>query len=122
MEHYAKVQGLWHDADTPAATYSSKLELNLSSVQPALAGPNLPQQRINLADMHAKFGETVAKMAKDRNAESEAKGRFDHEGGKKGQADQLAAEPKITAKHDKRTFVCFVFHCGIVDWHLFAIL
>lgn len=95
VEHYAKVQGLWHDADTPAATYSSKLELNLSSVQPALAGPNLPQQRINLADMHAKFGETVAKMAKDRNAESEAKGRFDHEGGEKGQADQLAAEPKI---------------------------
>ncbi|MGO1298850.1 MAG: aconitate hydratase AcnA, partial [Vibrio sp.] len=96
VEHYAKVQGLWHDADTPAATYSSKLELNLSSVQPALAGPNLPQQRINLADMHAKFGETVAKMAKDRNAESEAKGRFDQEGGEKGQADQLAAEPKIT--------------------------
>ncbi|GAF55107.1 LOW QUALITY PROTEIN: aconitate hydratase [Psychrobacter sp. JCM 18901] len=61
VEKYAKSQGLWHDADTPAATYSSKLELNLSSVQPALAGPNLPQQRINLSDMHEKFGETLEK-------------------------------------------------------------
>ncbi|MFC3023583.1 aconitate hydratase AcnA [Vibrio zhugei] len=95
VEQYAKAQGLWHDADTPAATYSSKLELNLSSVQPALAGPNLPQQRINLADMHEKFSETVAKMAKNRDAESDAKGRFDQEGGEKEQASQLAAQPKI---------------------------
>ena len=106
VEQYAKVQGLWHDADTPAATYSSKLELNLSSVQPALAGPNLPQQRINLADMHEKFSETVAKMAKNRDAESDAKGRFDQEGGEKEQASQLAAQPKIevdTQTQDSKT-------------------
>lgn len=95
VEQYAKQQGLWHDADTPAATYSRKLELDLSSVQPAMAGPNLPQQRINLSDMHQKFGETIAQMAKGRTPESEAKARFDHEGGEKEQADNLAAEPKI---------------------------
>ena len=95
VEKYAKAQGLWHDADTPAATYSSKLELDLSSVQPALAGPNLPQQRINLADMHEKFGETLEKMTKDRKSEVEGKVRFDQEGGEQEQAEHLAAEPKI---------------------------
>ena len=94
VEKYAKAQGLWHDADTPAATYSSKLELDLSSVQPALAGPNLPQQRINLSDMHEKFGETLKIMTKDRKKEIEAKVRFDEEGGKQDQAKALAAKPK----------------------------
>ena len=93
VEKYAKAQGLWHDADTPAATYSSKLELDLSSVQPALAGPNLPQQRINLSDMHKKFGETLTAMTKDRKKEVEAKVRFDEEGGKQEQAKTLAAKP-----------------------------
>nr|WP_289056694.1 aconitate hydratase [uncultured Psychrobacter sp.] len=95
VEKYAKAQGLWHDADTPAATYSSKLELDLSSVQPALAGPNLPQQRINLSDMHEKFGETLKKMTKDRKSEVEGKVRFDQEGGEQEQAEHLAAEPNI---------------------------
>ncbi|WP_201546664.1 aconitate hydratase AcnA [Psychrobacter immobilis] len=94
VEKYAKAQGLWHDADTPIATYSSKLELDLSSVQPALAGPNLPQQRINLSDMHEKFGETLKVMTKDRKKEIEAKVRFDEEGGKQEQAKSLAAKPK----------------------------
>ena len=93
VEKYAKAQGLWHDADTPAATYSSKLELDLSSVQPALAGPNLPQQRINLSDMHEKFGETLTAMTKDRKKEVEAKVRFDEEGGKQEQEKTLAAKP-----------------------------
>ena len=94
VEKYAKAQGLWHDADTPAATYSSKLELDLSSVQPALAGPNLPQQRINLSDMHEKFGETLKVMTKDRKSEVEGKVRFDEEGGEQEQAKSLAAKPK----------------------------
>ncbi|HAV46939.1 MAG TPA: aconitate hydratase, partial [Psychrobacter sp.] len=95
VEKYAKAQGLWHDADTPAATYSSKLELDLSSVKPALAGPNLPQQRINLSDMHEKFGETLEKMTKDRKSEVDGKVRFDQEGAQQEQADRLYAKPNV---------------------------
>ncbi|MGM8888981.1 aconitase family protein, partial [Psychrobacter sp. 1U2] len=94
VEKYAKAQGMWHDADTKAATYSSNLYLDLSTVQPALAGPNLPQQRINLSDMHEKFGETLLEMTKGRKAEVDAKVRFDEEGGKQEQAKKLAAKPK----------------------------
>ncbi|WP_201587140.1 aconitate hydratase AcnA [Psychrobacter jeotgali] len=95
VEKYAKAQGMWHDADTPAATYSSNLHLDLSTVQPALAGPNLPQQRINLSDMHEKFGETLEKMTKDRKSEVEGKVRFDQEGGEQEQADRLYAKPNV---------------------------
>ncbi|MUG31747.1 aconitate hydratase AcnA [Psychrobacter sanguinis] len=100
VEQYAKAQGLWHDADTPAATYSSNLHLDLSTVQPALAGPNLPQQRINLADMHQKFGETLHAMTKDRASEKEGKVRFDEEGGEQEQAERLSAKPKVFSSID----------------------
>lgn len=95
VEKYAKAQGLWHDSNTPAATYSSNLHLDLSSVQPALAGPNLPQQRINLSDMHTRFGETLHAMTKDRKSEVEGKVRFDQEGGEQEQADRLSAKPDV---------------------------
>lgn len=95
VEKYAKAQGMWHDADTPSATYSSKLELDLSSVQPALAGPNLPQQRINLSDMHEKFGETVEQMTKGRKSDTKEKIRFDQEGGEQEQADDLYVKPNV---------------------------
>ncbi len=103
VEKYARAQGLWHDQYTPVATYSSKLELDLSCVQPALAGPNLPQQRINLSDMYEKFGETLEKMTKDRKSEIIGKVRFDQEGGEQEQADRLAAKPNNAANAEKVT-------------------
>ncbi|MGH3737525.1 MAG: aconitate hydratase [Micromonosporaceae bacterium] len=47
VEAYAKAQGLWHD---PAAepAYSETLELDLSTVEPSLAGPKRPQDRVPL--------------------------------------------------------------------------
>ena len=48
VEAYAKAQGLWHDATTPHAEYSSTLELDLADVKPSLAGPKRPQDRVLL--------------------------------------------------------------------------
>lgn len=93
VEKYAKAQGLWHDADTPDSCYSSKLQLDLATVQPSLAGPKLPHQRINLADMHKSFGTTLETMTRDRKAAVKGKVRFDQEGGQQEQAKTLAAEP-----------------------------
>ncbi|MCB9737398.1 MAG: aconitate hydratase AcnA [Deltaproteobacteria bacterium] len=50
VERYAKKAGLWRD-DSRKITYSSDLSLDLWDVQPALAGPKRPQDRILLADM-----------------------------------------------------------------------
>jgi aconitate hydratase len=59
VEDYARAQGLFHDADTPTAEYSDHVELDLSTVVPAIAGPKLPQQRVLLSESKAKFAEAV---------------------------------------------------------------
>jgi aconitate hydratase len=48
VEAYAKEQGLWQDEKTPEATYTHVLELDLATVEPSLAGPARPQDRVNL--------------------------------------------------------------------------
>ena len=52
VEEYAKIQGLWHDPDTPAE-YSEVVELDLATVTPSIAGPKRPQDRIDLGDAPA---------------------------------------------------------------------
>ena len=49
VEAYAKAQGMFHTADSPEAVYSDTLELDLSTVEPSLAGPRRPQDRVPLA-------------------------------------------------------------------------
>ena len=48
VEAYAKAQGMFHTADSPEAEYSDTLELDLSTVEPSLAGPRRPQDRVPL--------------------------------------------------------------------------
>jgi len=60
VEAYAKEQGLWVDAETPEPVFSETLELDLSTVQPSLAGPKRPQDRVLLADAGSAFAEQLA--------------------------------------------------------------
>ena len=53
VEAYAKAQGMWHDEDSEAPTFSDTLELDLGEVVPSLAGPKRPQDRISLRDVRA---------------------------------------------------------------------
>ncbi|MCH7664331.1 MAG: aconitate hydratase AcnA [Acidobacteria bacterium] len=55
VEAYMKEQGLFHTADSPEAEYSDTMELDLSTVQPSLAGPKRPQDRILLSDVKRSF-------------------------------------------------------------------
>jgi len=59
VEAYAKAQGLWHD---PAreASYTSVLELDLSTVQPSISGPSRPQDRIALAESKSALVDALA--------------------------------------------------------------
>ncbi len=58
VEAYAKEQGLWHDPSDPAYVeprFSEKLELDLGTVVPSLAGPKRPQDRVALSDAAEAF-------------------------------------------------------------------
>jgi len=64
VEQYAKANGLWRD-DSYNITYSGELTVDMSTVEPALAGPKRPQDRINLSDMKSKWQQTHAEMRGD---------------------------------------------------------
>ncbi|MBK7644715.1 MAG: aconitate hydratase AcnA [Planctomycetes bacterium] len=55
VEAYMKEQGLYHDASTPEASYSDVLTLDLASIEPSLAGPKRPQDRVRLGDVKNGF-------------------------------------------------------------------
>jgi aconitate hydratase len=55
VEAYCREQGLFHTESTPEATYTDTLELDLSTVEPSVAGPKRPQDRVNLADAGKSF-------------------------------------------------------------------
>jgi aconitate hydratase len=54
-EAYFKAQGLFHGPGTPEAEYSSRLELDLGTIEPSLAGPKRPQDRVGLAGVKPSF-------------------------------------------------------------------
>jgi len=66
VEAYCKANGLWHDADEPA-TYSQVVELDLSSVEPSLAGPRRPQDRVPLHDARNAFAAVLPSFGVDRD-------------------------------------------------------
>jgi aconitate hydratase len=56
---YAKAQGMFRTADTPDPEFTDTLELDLSEVEPSIAGPKRPQDRVLLAEAKAKFIEAM---------------------------------------------------------------
>jgi aconitate hydratase len=63
VEAYTKEQGLFHTGEQPEATYSDTLELELSTVEPSLAGPRRPQDRVALSSVKSSFLEQLAGLA-----------------------------------------------------------
>ncbi|HTD75281.1 MAG TPA: aconitate hydratase AcnA [Steroidobacteraceae bacterium] len=66
VEAYAKAQGLWRVNGAPAADYTDVVELDLSRVEPSLAGPKRPQDRVPLHNAKSIYRSSVKKMAEER--------------------------------------------------------
>jgi aconitate hydratase len=62
VEAYMKEQGLFHTAETPEAEYSDTLTLDLGTVEPSLAGPTLPQERVRLGEAKKSFEAALPKL------------------------------------------------------------
>ncbi len=89
VEAYARAQGLWRLDGAPAADYTDVVELDLSTVEPSLAGPKRPQDRVPLRSARSVYRGAVAKMAEER-----AK--------KNPRANGIAAAELDHAKHEIR--------------------
>jgi aconitate hydratase len=94
VEAYAKAQGLWHEPDSPHATYSATLELDLGDVRPSLAGPKRPQDRVLLEDVQDNYLVNLEGLTANRKPRKESVERLIGEGGAQPQANHLAARPK----------------------------
>ena len=90
VERYARAQGLWRE---PGAVpeFDDLLELDLASVEPSLAGPRRPQDRVTLAGLPASFRAAYPQTVPDPGSVGPA--RMDDEGGlADGASDTIAIE------------------------------
>ncbi|MBT6536814.1 MAG: aconitate hydratase AcnA, partial [Rhodospirillaceae bacterium] len=60
VEAYAKAQGMWRDENTPDPVFTATLELDLSTVEPSLAGPKRPQDRVVLSAIKKSGMDAIA--------------------------------------------------------------
>ncbi|PSC06985.1 aconitate hydratase AcnA [Alsobacter soli] len=78
VEKYAKAQGMFRSRATPDPVFTDTLELDLSTVQPSIAGPKRPQDRVLLSDAKSGFAgamETEFKKAADLAARYKVEGK-----------------------------------------------
>ncbi len=68
VEAYCREQGLFHDENSPEAEYSELLSLDLASVEPSLAGPKRPQDRVALSNAKQSFESALPSLIKPGKA------------------------------------------------------
>jgi aconitate hydratase len=98
VEAYMKEQGLFHDAATPDAEYSDTLTLDLGTVEPSLAGPRRPQDRVRLSEVGSCFKrdlDTLVANAPKTKPRLTTVGRWEAEGGEA--VGTAVAEPETAA-------------------------
>ena len=76
VKAYLQAQGMWHDDNTPEAQYTKTLELDLDSIEPCVAGPKRPQDRVRLS----KLPEAVDKLIELNGKTAEINESFSNEG------------------------------------------
>ncbi len=77
IEAYAKKQGLWRHDGQPDALYTDTLELDLGTVEPCIAGPKRPQDRILLKEAAEVYAKHLGAATKDRSASGTAMANID---------------------------------------------
>src|SRR3982750_3957811 len=67
VKAYAHAQGLWRDASAPEPVFTDTLELDMGSIEPSLAGPKRPQDRVLLSDVDDQFNGELESTYKKHN-------------------------------------------------------
>ena len=81
VEAYARAQGLFRTDATPDAEYSDVLHLDLGEVEPNVAGPRRPQDRVSLGDVKKTFNAAMNEWMAAREEKNGAVARWSNEGG-----------------------------------------
>jgi aconitate hydratase len=89
VEEYARAQGLFHTGNSPDAVYSETIELDLATVEPSLAGPKRPQDRVSLKKAKNAFQVALPSMQVPLKP---GKGASDGGGARQGVAELTSTE------------------------------
>ena len=100
---YARAQGLWRVDGAAPAQYSDVLELNLASVEPSLAGPSRPQDRVPLRDAKSVYATHHARMAKDRSSQ--------RQGGSNSGSAQVTMDGRTFTLADGAVLIAAITSC-----------
>ena len=101
VEKYCKAQGLWRDDNRPIV-YADTLELDLATIEPALAGPKRPQDRVPLNQMKPRWHQTLADtfnkaVPSERTRDDQWGNEGGHDGGPEGGAGAASDGTGATA-------------------------
>ncbi|MBV9841366.1 MAG: aconitate hydratase AcnA [Sphingomonadaceae bacterium] len=90
VEAYAKAQGMWRDVASPDPVFTDTLALDMSTVQPSLAGPKRPQDRVLLTNVDDNFNNELATGYK-KSGDSDQRVAVDGEDFQVGHGDVVIA-------------------------------
>jgi aconitate hydratase len=95
VERYCKEQGLFRTDDSPEPRFDEYVELDLGSVEPSVAGPRRPQDRVRVRDLSENFRTVYADRFSELRTRdvTEGKKRFDWEGGTENEAQTPTEVP-----------------------------
>ncbi len=106
VEAYAKAQGMFRTDDSPEPRFSDTLALDLDEVEPNLAGPRRPQDRVPLSQVKSTFAVALDEWQSARNGSAKAVERFEGEGG----GTAVAAQPR-TQVSDGAVVIAAITSC-----------
>jgi len=116
VEAYAREQGMFHEPDSEEAVYTDTLSLDLGDVEPSLAGPRRPQDRVALSDAKESFLSELQNMCEEGSVElpDDSIERWADEGG--GSAAAVAVERRTSTAIELTTqgVPCTLDHGSVV--------
>jgi aconitate hydratase len=110
VERYMKEQGLFHTPDSPEAEYSDTLSLDLSTVEPSIAGPKRPQDRIALSDAKRSFAGALPTLSGGRVPQSAGAGMTES-GGVATEAPEVKVEGREFVLTDGDIVIAAITSC-----------
>ncbi len=103
VEQYYREQGMWRD-DSHRFTYSSELELDMTTVEPSLAGPRRPQDRISLSVMGTQWRSDLTNLfGKNGGSSTSTVVSWEDEGGQPASTG-LKAKTGVEIEYEGETF------------------
>ncbi|MDJ0864913.1 MAG: aconitate hydratase AcnA [Myxococcota bacterium] len=104
VEAYLREQGMFHEPGAPEASYSETVALDLGTIEPAIAGPKRPQDRVLLSNAKRSFQRVVAEMAGDEVAAAPDLARHDS-------AVEIEIDGETAALHHGSVVIAAITSC-----------